>query len=182
MNDEATLRAFARKLGPVAAPPPPPAAAAARLPPPKPPAEIATLLEAARWTDLEAVEDFLAVGKSVSEADPNGRTPLHLAVAFGSGEDGARVVRLLLESGAPLEAGDDRGNTSLHYAAGYARAEYVSLLLEAGAAAGAQNFVRSAAPARRRALPPSRSLVSVPLSDSVARARSRSSGRRQARS
>jgi len=103
--------------------------------PPTPPAEIETLLQAARWGDLEAVEDLLAVGRSADDADPEGRTPLHLAVAHGH----ARVLSALLDAKANVEATDAKGNTPLHYAAGYGRGAEVSMLLEAGANRDARN-------------------------------------------
>ena len=53
-----------------------------------------------RYGDLEAVEDFIAVGKDVSESDEEGRTPLHYAVAYNHAE----IVDELVSSGANLEA------------------------------------------------------------------------------
>lgn len=53
-----------------------------------------------RYGDLEAVQDFLAIGKDVNEADADGRSPLHYAVAYSQGE----VMEELLSSGANLEA------------------------------------------------------------------------------
>jgi hypothetical protein len=45
----------------------------------------------------------------------------------------AEVARLLIESGANVNASDARGNTALHYAASRGDAELVQLLLESGA-------------------------------------------------
>lgn len=45
----------------------------------------------------------------------------------------AQVARNLLGAECNLEARDSKGNTPLHYAAGYGRGEFVKLLLEAGA-------------------------------------------------
>lgn len=98
------------------------------------------LRDAARYGDLEAVEDFVAVGKDVNEADESGRTALHYAVAFYREEaNGDDIVRELLGAGADLEARDSKENTPLHYAAGYGRVAAVRLLLEAGASTAAEN-------------------------------------------
>lgn len=141
-NDEAFLAKIGKRLA-GAVPPPP---GAARPPPPspgaaqQPPEEVTNLWEAARWGDLEAVEDFLAVGKDVNQGDKEGRRPLHFAVAFGRGEVGVQVVEALLSAkGLDLNATDVKKNTALHYAAGYGRGEYVTLLLDAGADGKLQN-------------------------------------------
>ena len=53
-----------------------------------------------RYGDLEAVEDFIAVGKDVNESDEDGRTALHYAVAYNH----ADIAAELISSGASLEA------------------------------------------------------------------------------
>jgi len=70
-NDEKLLLKISQRLGGAAGQGPPPQAA-----PQKPP-EVTNLLEACRWGDVEAAEDFIAIGKSVDEADKEGRTPLY---------------------------------------------------------------------------------------------------------
>ena len=103
-----------------------------------PPAQIPTvnnLFDAAKAGDLEAVEDFVAIGRDVNEVDEGLRTPLHFAVAYGH----ADIARELLTSGANLEAKERQGNTPLHYACGYGRAELVNLLVGAGADASSEN-------------------------------------------
>lgn len=107
----------------------PTAAATAAIP------TVNNLFDAAKAGDLEAVEDFVAIGRDVDEADEGGRTPLHFAVAYGH----AAVARELLGSGASLDAREKQGNTPLHYACGYGRAELVNLLVGAGADASAEN-------------------------------------------
>ena len=52
-----------------------------------------------RYGDLEAVEDFIAVGKDVNESDQDGRTALHYAVAYNH----ADIAAELLSNGASLE-------------------------------------------------------------------------------
>lgn len=66
-------------------PTPPSHPAAPAAPPPLLPAclpprhllPVLPVLPAARYGDEEAVEDFLAIGKDVNEADKEGRTPIH---------------------------------------------------------------------------------------------------------
>lgn len=53
-----------------------------------------------RYGDLEAAQDFLAIGKDVNEGDKGQRTALHYAVAFNHSD----IVDELLSSGANLEA------------------------------------------------------------------------------
>jgi len=53
-----------------------------------------------RHGDLEAVEDFIAVGRDVNESDGGKRTPLHYAVAYNH----ADIVDELIAHGANLEA------------------------------------------------------------------------------
>ena len=135
-NDEKMLIKISQRLGGAAGPQaaPPPQA------PQKPP-EVTNLLEACRWGDLEAAEDFIAIGKGVNEADKEGRTALcapqascclsrartltaprrrHFAVAFGRAEVGLQIVKMLLEAGAKPDAVDSKKNTTLHYAVGCA--------------------------------------------------------------
>lgn len=90
---------------------------------------------ACRLGDVEAVEDFLAVGKDVNMRDAEQRTPMHFAAAYNQVE----IAKTLLEAGADLKATDTKNNAPLHIAAGYGRTEMVEALLEAGADIKAQN-------------------------------------------
>ncbi|KAJ9514119.1 hypothetical protein QJQ45_002227 [Haematococcus lacustris] len=78
-NDPAFLAKLSSKLGDVsglaAAAAPSAAAAAAPVGPP----EVKDLIDAAKYGDTEAVEDFIAIGKDVGMKDKEGRTPLHFA-------------------------------------------------------------------------------------------------------
>lgn len=136
MNDPRVLAKIGEKIGDVppptaaAAAPASAAAAAANVP------EIDNLFDAARYGDLEAVEDFIAIGKDVNAADKESRTPLH----YASGFDHPEIAQMLIDEGAKLEAQDSKGNTPLHYAAGYGRAQLVELLLTAGSNASAKNI------------------------------------------
>lgn len=96
--------------------------------------EILSILDAARYGDLEAIEDFIAIGK-VDSTDDKGRTALHYAVAYDQGPS----ALLLLENGVDVNAQDSAGNTSLHFAAGYGRLSAVQALLSVGADVGIKN-------------------------------------------
>lgn len=88
-----------------------------------------------RHGDLEAAEDFIAIGRDVNEADNDGRTPLHYAVAF----DKHDVLTALIGASANLEAAENLKNTPLHYACGYGRGQCVETLIDAGANVHATN-------------------------------------------
>lgn len=144
MNDPVWLAKVSEKLGdpravaagaaaPTAGSEAPTPAAVSK--PPPPPHEITNIIEAARFGDLEAVEDFIAVGKDVNQTDPEKRTALHYAVAYKH----RKIFDELLASGAELTAEDKEGNTPLHYAAGYGRGEFVKDLIDAGAKGFSKN-------------------------------------------
>jgi hypothetical protein len=139
-NDTAFLKKLNDKLGgedairaavggaiPVDAPG---GAAAPAAPAPTP--EVETLHDAARYGDVEAVEDFIAIGKDINARDSSSRTPIHYAIAFGKGDAGEEIFNLLLEAGADLTATDEKKNTPLHYACGYGKPFAVKALLEKG--------------------------------------------------
>lgn len=88
-----------------------------------------------RHGDLEAAEDFIAIGRDVNEADDDGRTPLHYAVAF----DKHDLLKALIGASANLEAAENLKNTPLHYACGYGRGQCVETLIDAGANVHATN-------------------------------------------
>lgn len=94
--------------------------------------EVETLHDAARYGDMEAVEDFIAVGKDVNARDSSQRTPLHYAIAFGKGEVGEEIFNALIEADSDLTAVDEKKNTPLHYACGYGKTFAVKVLLEKG--------------------------------------------------
>jgi len=125
MNDEKFLSKIGEKLGDVpaaAATAPPPTAAQQAAPP-----EINTILDAARYGDVEAVEDFCAIGKA-DMVDDEGRTALHWAVAYDQGA----AAGALIENGVDVNAVDNSGNSALHFAAGYGRGSAVKALLTVG--------------------------------------------------
>ncbi|PSC70745.1 translocase of chloroplast chloroplastic [Micractinium conductrix] len=106
-----------------------PAAAAPAAPP-----AVNSILDAAKYGDLEAIEDYMAIGKGAL-ADSEQRTALHYAVAY----DKPDALQALLNNGADTAARDKGGNPPLHYAAGYGREQCVRMLLAAGADVGAKN-------------------------------------------
>ena len=135
-NDPKWLAKFDAKFGDVAgsggsAAPVQPAAAAAS----PEAAEVNNLIDAAKSGDMEALEDFIAIGKDVNMVDAEGRTPLHFCAAYNRIQAAAQLI----SAGADLEKSDSKQNTPLHYAAGYGRGEIASMLLEAGAIGSAKN-------------------------------------------
>jgi len=73
--------------------------------------------------------DTIANGAEVNIKDTAGRTPLHMAAAYGA----TPVARLLLEKGADPDEQDAMGLTPMHMAAGYCRPSTIKLLVENGA-------------------------------------------------
>jgi ankyrin repeat protein len=104
----------------------------------QPAATGAHLLVAARNGDLETVRRLLDQGVDVhtrEAARPNvGRTPLHYSAGsyFRPGARHLDVARLLISSGADVNAEADSGYTPLHVASGLGQTPMVDLLLKAG--------------------------------------------------
>jgi len=80
--------------------------------------------------------DSIANGAEVNVKDTAGRTPLHMAAAYGA----TPVARLLLDKGADPDVQDSMGLTPLHMAAGYCRPSTIKLLVEE---AGADPEIRT---------------------------------------
>ena len=89
------------------------------------------LAEAADCGDMERVRQLLAEGVSPDEDAAITRA------AYSNHED---IVRLLLESGANVNATDALDNTALHHAVHWGRTGIVRLLLDAGADATIDNI------------------------------------------
>jgi len=131
MNDPTFLAKIGEKMGDVA-----PNMAGAPIPaaPQPTPPEVNSILDAARYGDLEAIDDYMAIGKG-DIRDENGRTALHYAVAYNQGA----AAGALLEAGADVNATDSNGNSALHFAAGYGRGSAVRALLTVGANVALKN-------------------------------------------
>ena len=106
------------------------AAAAGARGPSAPAAPIPTvnnLFDAAKAGDLEAVEDFVAIGRDVNETDEGRRTPLHFAVAYGHADvakellNSGATVDLLVGAGADASAENGEGKTPLELVTGEPR-------------------------------------------------------------
>ena len=86
------------------------------------------------------VSACLAAGADVDARDPDGLTPLHLALLVN---DSPEVVRILLAAGAALDAVDNRGQTLFQYAMVAAiNATVVGPLVEALLSAGTSATAR----------------------------------------
>ena len=92
------------------------------------PVSAGTLGDAAKTGDAQLVEELLAQGADVNEADNFG-TPLHWASINGHSE----VVVLLVSAGADMGASSDLLGTPLHAATNRGRHDTVAILLENGA-------------------------------------------------
>lgn len=95
-------------------------------------AEISTIHLAAYLGDVTKVEGFIEKGVDVNIArGPKDDTPLHYAVKSRSGS--VDVIKLLVDSGADVNARNTSGDTPLHYAAKYDRKDIFQLLVSKGA-------------------------------------------------
>ena len=97
--------------------------------------EVENIFDAAKAGDVEAIEDFAATGVDLNEKGEDGRSAMHLAVAYGRMD----ALRALIKAGGNYDAKDPGKNTVLMYAVGYGRKDCTLALLEAGASAAAQN-------------------------------------------
>jgi hypothetical protein len=143
MNDKTFLSKIGEKMADVipsgataatGAIPPTAAATAAGIPTQQQSLEITNILDAAKYGDIEAIEDFVAIGKT-DDVDDSGRNALHYAVGFNQAE----AVQVLLDNKMDVNAKDKHGNTALHFAAGYAREDIATMLLRAGADGRVEN-------------------------------------------
>jgi len=114
----------------------PRAATAARPAPRLPsPDEVKTMLAVAQGGQVADVERLLARGVPADVRDPNGFTPLMLAVANGH----VPVARALLDGGASANARNRGGITPMMVAVINDRPEAMKLLLDRGADVNAQS-------------------------------------------
>ncbi|WP_439624346.1 ankyrin repeat domain-containing protein [Gemmata sp.] len=89
--------------------------------------------------DLDEVKKFLKEKPELAASNtperPGGKPALAAAVVL----DHREIVAALLDAGAPIEAGDDGGNTPLHWAARLGREEIAKVLLARRAAVNARD-------------------------------------------
>jgi uncharacterized protein len=90
------------------------------------------LMFAALQGQLELVQRLIARGAAVTQ---DGWSPLHYAA---TGPE-PKIVELLLQRGAPIEARSPNGTTALMMAARYGKEESVTLLLQRHASTSARN-------------------------------------------
>ena len=91
------------------------------------------LLHEAVYEGHKDVAEFLIKkGLDPDQRDYSGKTPLHVIIYWK--RERVDIVRLLLDSGADVNAVTDRGSTPLHLAAACGFEKCVALLLERGAA------------------------------------------------
>ena len=96
---------------------------------------LATLLhELARLGNVQHIRTLLHYGASPAVRDYRGRTPLHWAV---SGENNPKVVDLLINEGAVVDARCSCQSTPFHRAVMKGSLETARLLIAKGASAGA---------------------------------------------
>ena len=91
--------------------------------------ELKRLHESIEGNNIDLMHDILKKSKDthvlINEANPNGRTALHVAVASGN----LKATRVLVEKGAIVNAQDHEGETALHLADA---ASLINFLLENG--------------------------------------------------
>jgi len=88
--------------------------------------------------DAERLADFITRHPdSLQRRDEDGRTALIKAIAHGTGH--IAVMKMLLEKGADINAGDSEGMTPLMFAALHNKPDCLALLLSKGADADAKD-------------------------------------------
>jgi len=95
-----------------------------------------TLFLSAKYGSLKSAERYLDEGEDINaKRAEDGRTALHIAAERGH----RKMVTLLLNRGAYVNARDDEGDTPLHLAAAAGHDGVVRILLSDGADATARN-------------------------------------------
>ena len=87
---------------------------------------------------IRDLPEFVSLGEEFAGASTRGLfgdTPLHVAAIRGD----SRIITLLLDAGAEIDARGEYGHTPLHEAVGQGHIEAVRLLLSRGADAGIRN-------------------------------------------
>lgn len=84
------------------------------------------------YAGIEAMRTLIALGADPNAKDEDGNSILH-AHSSEWEPDQADIVRLLIESGAEVNAPGSYGQTPLHYAASNGHDDIVAILINAGA-------------------------------------------------
>ena len=97
------------------------------------------LIQRFQWPSAQYFSHWIKIFRMIAEYDsrcpPIQATLLHLA----AGSNLLSLVKVLLESNAPLEQEDGEGSRALHYAARWGHERIVRTLLDAGAVIDAEN-------------------------------------------
>jgi len=99
------------------------------------------IIQAARFGDLQKLNDCIESGVPVDHADPTGETALFHVI--GGGSD--KAFELLMNNDASIKVRDNLGNTTLHKAVTYGRREFADELLKGGVDINATNKVGATA-------------------------------------
>ena len=81
--------------------------------------------------DMEKVRSLLSEGANANSKDHAGWRPIHESMR--EGDNALRIIRLLVDHGADINAQSDSGNTALHDAAAYMTHEIIEYLVKSGA-------------------------------------------------
>ena len=101
-------------------------------PPHNPMPPPASILDAAKYGDIEAAKQFLANGSNVNARNGQNRTPLHMAALIGYKE----IVELLITNDADVNAKDNKGKTPMDAANVTNHTEIADLLRKHGGKTG----------------------------------------------
>ena len=88
--------------------------------------------------DIEKVQSILSEGADANSKDHAGWRPIHEAMR--EGENALRIILLLVDHGADINAQSDSGNTALHDAAAYMSQEIIEYLIKSGADPSVENL------------------------------------------
>ena len=92
--------------------------------------------EAAQNGDVDALRRELESGVSPDVLCPRGSVPLHLVIIYtnrGNIDNRVACIRLLIDAGADVSAGNNINMTALMYAAVSEHPRFIPILLNAGA-------------------------------------------------
>jgi ankyrin repeat protein len=90
------------------------------------------------FDEIRDLPEYVGLGEAFAGPSTRGLfgdTPLHVAATRGD----ARIIALLLDAGAEIDARGEYGHTPLHEAVGQGHIEAAKLLLSRGADTGVRN-------------------------------------------